>query len=119
LNLSVSGLPAIVVQIGFILLLSAPVWLAAKMVGARHPTLLRAALSLVAGALGVLVSAAFGGVFALLLAPIAFLLSFKYVLGTSVVGSIGLAIIAVVVYAAMVHFIGAAFEVPARGSTYV
>jgi hypothetical protein len=119
LNLSVSGLPAILVQVVFILLLSAPVWLAAKMVGARHPTLLRAALSLVVGGLGVLASVAFGGAFALFLAPIVFLLSFKYVLGTSVIGSIGLAIIAVVVYAAMVHFIGAAFQVPTQGTTYV
>lgn len=119
MNLSISGLPAVIVQLGFILLLSAPVWVAAKMVGARHPTLLRAALSLVVGGLGVLASVAFGGAFALLIAPVVFLLSFKYVLGTSVVGSIGLAVIAVVVYALMVHFIGAAFDVPARGTTYV
>lgn len=119
MNLSVSGLPAVMVQIGFILLFSAPVWLAAKMIGARHPTLLRAALALLAGGLGVLASAAFGGVFALFIAPVVFLLAFKYVLGTSVMGSVGLAIIAVVVYALMVHFIGAAFEVPAPGATYV
>ncbi len=119
MNLNVSGLPAVLVQVIFILALSAPVWLAAKMVGASHPTLLRAASSLVVGGLGVLASVAFAGAFALFLAPVVFLLSFKYVLGTSFIGSVGLAIIAVVVYAAMVHLIGAAFEVPAHGTTYV
>jgi len=85
---------------------SAPVWLAAKIVGAEHPTLLRAALSLIVGALGSAMSMFLGGGFALLLAPLAFLLAFKYVLGTSFFGAIGLAVVALLGYAAMVHFIG-------------
>jgi len=110
-NLSLSGLPAIVVQVGFIVVFSAPVWLAAKMVSAEHPSLIRAAASLVVGVIGTVAGIAVGGPWALLLAPLAFLLAFKYILGTSLLGSIGIAIIAVVGYAAMVHFIGAAFTV--------
>jgi hypothetical protein len=46
------------------------------------------------------------GIPALLLAPLAFLLAFKYVLGTSFLGAIGLAVVALLGYVAMVHFIG-------------
>jgi hypothetical protein len=114
-NLSVSGLPAIIIQVGFIVVFSAPVWLAARMVGAANPTLIRSALSLIVGVVGSVAGVAFGGGFALLLAPLAFLLAFKYVLGTSLLGSIGIAVIAVAGYAAMVHFIGAAFTVSGTG----
>jgi hypothetical protein len=114
-NLNVSGLPAIIIQVGFIVVFSAPVWLAAKMVGAANPTLIRSALSLIVGVIGSVAGVAFGGGFALLLAPLAFLLAFKYVLGTSLLGSIGIAIIAVAGYAAMIHFIGAAFTVSGNG----
>jgi hypothetical protein len=105
-NLQLSGLPALIVQVGFIVLFSAPVWLAAKIVGAQHPTLIRAALSLIVGAIGSAISIALGGGFALLLAPLAFLLAFKYVLGTSFLGAIGLAVVALLGYVAMVHFLG-------------
>jgi len=114
-NLNVSGLPAIIIQVGFIVVFSAPVWLAAKMVGAENPTLIRSALSLIIGVVGSVAGVAFGGGFALLLAPLAFLLAFKYVLGTSLLGSIGIVIIAVAGYAAMIHFIGAAFTVSGNG----
>ena len=115
MNLSVSGLPAIIIQVGFIVVFSAPVWLAARMVGAANPTLIRSALSLIVGVVGSVAGVALGGGFALLLAPLAFLLAFKYVLGTSLLGSIGIAIIAVAGYAAMVHFIGAAYTVSGGG----
>jgi hypothetical protein len=114
-NLSVSGLPAIIIQVGFIVVFSVPVWLAARMVGAANPTLIRSALSLIVGVVGSVAGVALGGGFALLLAPLAFLLAFKYVLGTSLLGSIGIAIIAVAGYAAMVHFIGAAYTVSGGG----
>lgn len=39
-------------------------------------------------------SGPFGGGFALMLAPLAFLLAFKYALGTSFLGAIGLAVVA-------------------------
>jgi hypothetical protein len=114
-NLNMSGLPAIIIQVGFIVVFSAPVWLAAKMVGAANPTLIRSALSLIVGVVGSVAGVAFGGGFALLLAPLAFLLAFKYVLGTSLLGAIGIALIAVAGYAAMIHFIGAAFTVSGNG----
>ena len=111
MNVNISGLPALIVQVGFIVVFAAPVWLAARLVGAQNPTLIRAALSLVLGAVGSAVSIAVGGGFALILAPLAFLLAFKFVLGTSFLGSIGLALVALVGYAAMIHFIGAGFSV--------
>ena len=119
MNLDVSGLPAIIIQVGFIVVFSAPVWLAAKMVGAANPTLIRSVLSLFVGVIGSVAGVAFGGGFALLLTPLAFLLAFKYVLGTSLLGSIGIAIIAVAGYAAMIHFIGAAFTVSSNNGVSV
>jgi hypothetical protein len=110
-----SGLPALAMQVGFIVVFSAPVWLAAKIVGAEHPTLIRAALSLIIGVIGAIVSAAVGGGWALLLVPFAFLLAFKFILGTSIFGAIGIAVITVAGYAAMIHFIGAAFTVSGTG----
>jgi hypothetical protein len=110
-NLSVSGLPAIIIQVGFVVVFSVPVWLAARMVGAANPTLIRSAVSLIVGVVGAVAGVAVGGGLALLLAPLAFLLAFKYILGTSFLGSIGIAIITVAGYVAMVHFIGAAFTV--------
>ena len=115
MNLQLSGLPALAIQIGFILVFSAPVWLAAKIVGAKHPTLIRAALSLIVGAIGSAMSILLGGGFAFLLAPLAFLLAFKYVLGTSFFGAIGLAVVALLGYVAMVHFIGSGVSVADPG----
>ncbi len=106
MNLSVTGLPALIVQVGFIVVFSAPVWLAAKLVGAANPTLLRAVLSLFLGGIGALISIVAGGGFALLLAPLSYLMAFKFVLGTSFLGAIGLALIALLGYAAMIHFFG-------------
>lgn len=115
MNLHMSGLPVLIVQVGFIVVFSAPVWLAARIVGADHPTLIRSALSLFFGVIGAIVAVAVGGGFALLIAPIAFLLAFKLILGTSLFGSIGIALVALIGYAAMVHFIGAAFTVSGTG----
>jgi hypothetical protein len=115
MNFSMSGLPAIIVQVGFIVVFSAPVWLAAKMVGAEHPTLIRSALSLIGGVIGAIVAVAVGGVWAFVLVPIAFLLAFKFILGTSIFGAIGIAIITVAGYALMIHFIGSGFMVSGNG----
>jgi hypothetical protein len=106
MNMTVSGLPAIIVQVGFIVVFSTPVWLAAKIVGAERPTLIRSALSLIVGVVGSIVAVAVGGGWAFLLVPIAFLLAFKLILGTSIFGAIGIAAITVAGYAAMIHFIG-------------
>jgi hypothetical protein len=115
MNLSVSGLPAIIVQVGFIVVFSAPVWLAARIVGAGRPTLIRSALSLIVGVIGSIVAVAVGGGWAFLLVPIAFLLAFKFILGTSFVGAVGIAVITVAGYAAMIHFIGSGFTVSGNG----
>ena len=109
MNLQVSGLAAFVVQVGFIVVFSAPVWLAARLVGAERPTLLRAIASLFLGVMGAVVGLVVGrglGFLVFLIIPLAFLLSFKYVLGTSFLGSILLAMIALLGYAAMMHFLG-------------
>lgn len=113
--MTMSGLPALIMQVGFVVVFSAPVWLAARVVGANHPTLWRSILSLVVGIVGAAIGVATTGALALLLAPLAFLLSFKYVLGTSFLGSILLALVAALGYAAMVHFIGAGFSVTGNG----
>lgn len=36
------GLPAVIFLVGFVVVFSTPVWLAARLTGAKHPTLLRA-----------------------------------------------------------------------------
>lgn len=106
MNFTFTGLPALVVLVGFVVVFSAPVWLAAKLVGAKHPTLLRAILSLVAGSIGAFILVVLTGPWEFILAPLVFLLSFKYILGTSFLGSILLAIVAGLGYAAMGHFMG-------------
>jgi hypothetical protein len=111
MNLSMSGLPAIIIQVGFIVVFSTPVWLAAKIVGAERPTLIRSALALIVGVIGSIIAIAAGGGWAFLLIPIVFLLAFKLILGTSIFGAIGIAAITVAGYAAMIHFIGSAFTV--------
>jgi hypothetical protein len=110
-NLQLSGLPALVIQVGFIIVFAAPVWLAARLVGATHPTLLRSILSLIVGVIGSVIGLFVVHGFGLLLIPLSFLLAFKYVLGTSFLGAIGLAIVAILGYVAMVHFLGSGFDV--------
>jgi hypothetical protein len=112
-------LPAVIVQVGFIVVFSAPVWLAARIVGARHPTLLHSILSLFVGVIGSALSLFIGHSIALLLIPLAFLLAFKFVLGTSFPGAIGLALLALLGYAAMIHFIGSGISVSGNPTTTV
>jgi hypothetical protein len=115
MNVSMSGLPVIIVQVGFIVVFSAPVWLAAKLVGAERPTLIRSAVSLIIGVIGSIIAVAVGGGWAFLLVPIAFLLAFKFILGTSIFGAIGIAVITVAAYAAMIHFISSTLTVSGTG----
>lgn len=109
MNFSLTGLPAIIFLVGFVVVFSAPVWLAARIVGAKHPTLLHAVASLVAGMLASFLLAMLTVPWVFLLSPLFFLLSFKYVLGTSLLGSVLLAILAGLGYAAMAHFVGGTF----------
>jgi len=60
MNLSISGLPALVIVVGFIVVFSLPVWLASRVVGADRPTMLRSAFSLLVGAIGSLVATLVG-----------------------------------------------------------
>jgi hypothetical protein len=106
MHLTLSGLPAIASQIGFIVVSALPVWVAAKIVGADYPTMLRSILSLVVGMLGLLAALALGGDGFLLLTPVVFLFSFKYILGTSFPGAVVLAVLTLAGYAAMNHVIG-------------
>jgi hypothetical protein len=104
------GLPALALEIGFVLLLVLPVYLAAKIVRAAHATLLRSGLSLILSTflmvLGFLVTGAGG----FLIAPLAFIASFRFVLGTSFFGALCLALLALLFYALMVHFVGGGFS---------
>jgi len=110
-SMNVSGLPALAWSIGFVVIGAAPVWLAAKLTGAGSATLLRSALALLIGTIGGVIGIAAGGPFALLLVPLAFLLSFKFVLDTSFLGAFFLGILAVAGYFAMAHFIGGGVSV--------
>ena len=103
---TVSGLPALVIWVGFLVVVAAPVWLAARLVGAGHATLGRSVLALLLGLIGAIVSVAAAGLWALALAPLSFLLAFRFVLGTSFLGAIVLALLSAAAYAAMIHFIG-------------
>jgi hypothetical protein len=100
------GLPALIFLVGFVVVFSAPVWFAARVIGAKHASLLRAVASLATGMLGSFLLALLTGPWVFLLAPLGFLLSFKYILGTSLLGSVLLAILAGLGYAAMGYFMG-------------
>jgi hypothetical protein len=103
---TVTGLPAIIIWVGFLVVFSAPVWLAARMVGAKHPTLWRSILALMLGLVAAIASVALTGLAAFVLAPLSFLLAFRFVLGTSFLGTILLALLAAGGYAALLYFIG-------------
>jgi len=94
LYLTVSGLPAIIIQLVFVVVFSMPVWLGARIVGAKHSTLLRAVFSLMLGTIGVAFCIFLTGLLAFLLAPLSFLLAFKFILGTSFLGAIVLSLVA-------------------------
>lgn len=115
MNLSISGLPAIAITVGFMVIFAAPVWMAAKLVGAHTPTLFRSILALLLGMVGTIVSASIAGAAALLLAPLSYILSFKLVLGTTFLQAILLSILALVGYAAMLHFIEGGVSVSESG----
>ena len=106
MNFSLAGLPALIFLVGFVVVFSTPVWLAARLIGAKYPTLWRAFASLAAGMLVSLLLAILTGPWSIILAPLGFLLAFKYILGTSFPGAVLLAILAVLGYVAMGYFFG-------------
>ena len=107
---SISGLPALAWTLGFAVLGSLPVWAAAKLVGAADATLMKSGVSLVVGTVIALGSASFAGGWALLIAPIAYLLAFKFILKTSLLGALILAVLALAGYAAMFKVIGGGMQ---------
>ncbi len=105
-QVSAFGLPVIALQVGFILIAATPVWFGAKVTGAGRPTLIMSVLALLLGTAGSILGLIFGGVAALIIAPLAFLLSFKFVLDMSFGGAFLLCIITVAGYFLMAKFIG-------------
>jgi hypothetical protein len=81
-------------------LASTPVWAAARFVDADWPTMGRAmtALTIVIGAS--MLGLAFVGMHGLWLAPLTFLLSIRYVLGTTFLGTFTVALLALIGYGA-------------------
>ncbi|HCU52917.1 MAG TPA: hypothetical protein DIC36_01070 [Gammaproteobacteria bacterium] len=101
MNFSLTGLPALIFLIGFVVVFAAPVWLAARLTGAKHPTLMRAVGALVVGMVVWFLLVVLIGPWGILLAPVGYLMSFKYILGTSFMGSVLLAIVAGLGYVAL------------------
>jgi len=105
MNFTLTGLPALVFLVGFVVVFSMPVWMAARLIGARYPTLWRAVASLAAGMLASFLLVILAGPWGFLLAPVGFLLSFKFILGTSFLGSVLLAIVAGLGYVALGYIV--------------
>jgi hypothetical protein len=105
-TVTVSGLPALAWQIGFVVIAIFPVWLAAKAIGASQATLLRCALAVIAGTILAAIALFAAGGLGLVLVPLAYLLAFKFILDSSFIGAIVLAVLALAGYAAMAHLIG-------------
>ncbi|MDE1949546.1 MAG: hypothetical protein KGL43_19170 [Burkholderiales bacterium] len=115
MHFSATGIPALLLQLGFIVVFAAPVWIAARVVGARHPSLLRSIGALVLGVILAFLSLLLAGPWALLLAPLSFLVAFSRVLGTSFGGAVVVALIVIAGYAAMLHFLGPGIPVIDQG----
>lgn len=110
-EVSVSGLPVLALEVGFIVLAALPIWFGAKVVGAGKPTLGRAVASLVIGMIGCALMIAVAGVWGFLLAPLSFLVAFKYVLDTSMFGALVLGVLAVAGYFFLGKVVGSAVTV--------
>ncbi len=111
LNVTLSGLPAIVWEVGFIVVGSLPIWAAAKLTGAERTDILSAALSLLIGTVGAFFALGIGGLVGLILMPLAYILTFKFFLRTSFFGAIMLAIVALAGYYAMATLIGGGMNI--------
>lgn len=114
-TLALSGIPAIAWAVGFVVVGALPVWIGAKITGAENPTLVRSILALVAGTIGSIIGMVIGMPLALIIAPISFLLAFKFILETTFFGALMLGIVSVIGYFLMAKFIGGGFSVKERG----
>lgn len=90
-TITISGLPTLAWQAGFIVVASVPVRLAAKTTGAAPATLLRLSASAYRQHRDGCHSAAGGQT--LMMVPLAHLLAFKFILGTNFFGAIVLAVL--------------------------
>ena len=122
MNLNISGLPVIVILVGFVAVFSTPVWLAARLVGASKPTLLRSALALAVGTVLAATATHLAGGWGLVLVPLAYLLAFRWVLDATLGEAFLLGIAALIFYALMFKLFGASISavpgslpVPATG----
>lgn len=100
MNLEASALPMVVNAAGVVVLASTPVWAAARFVDADWPTMGRAmaALSIVIGVS--ILGLGFLGMPGLLFAPVVFLVSIRYLMGTTFLGTFTVALLAVIGYMA-------------------
>jgi hypothetical protein len=106
MNLEASTLPMVVNAAGVVVLASTPVWVASRFVDADWPTMGRAmaALTIVIGVS--ILGLTFLGMNGLLLAPLVFLVSIRYLMGTTVLGTLTVAMIAVIGYMAFTDALG-------------
>lgn len=106
MGLEAGSLPLVVHTAGVVVLASTPVWAAARFVDADWPTMGRAmaALSIVIGVS--ILGLSFVGMHGLWLAPVVFLLSIRYVLGTTFLGTFTVALLAVIGYMAVNDALG-------------
>lgn len=103
---SVTGLPALAWVIGFIVLLAVPIWGAAHIVGAGRPAFARATAALTISAVMSIAAFFTVGGWSLLLAPVIFMFSFKYVLDTSFMGAFFLCLLSLAGLVAMQKALG-------------
>ena len=103
---SVSGFPALAWAVGFIVLLAVPVWGAAHIVGASRPAFARATVALTISVVMSIAALFTTGGWSLLLVPIIFMCSFKYVLDTSFLGAFFLCLLSLAGLVAMQKALG-------------
>ena len=109
-SFTVSGVPAFAWLIGFAVVATLPVWAAAKLVGIENCSLIRCGTSLIAGAVAsAIVTAVLGGI-GILLVPIAFLVSFKFILETSFFRALIICIIVTLGYISLFSNIMSGFK---------
>jgi hypothetical protein len=114
------GMTAIIMSIGITIVIAAvPVWFGAKVTDATNPTLIRSILALLAGTIGAIAGFKVAGGLGLLIAPISYLLSFKFILGTSLFGAMILGILSITGYFLMGKFMSSAFNVNNDTASYL
>lgn len=105
MTFTMSGLTTIFFWVVFIVAFALPAWAATKITGPKDTSLARTIFALFVGVIAALACSVFGGFLSVLLVPACFLLAFKFVLGTSILGALMLGMLALAGYAAMIHFI--------------